>query len=382
MKASLIVPAVMILFNFYIVLSIRNKLPSGFLVSFLVGLLAVSFVALQLVAPLVDWSLAPIDHQFSGALYEELVRASYLAIGIMSCLLVFSMVADIAWFVVKWIAPRLATRTFSGSLLVFVYALTAASLFVGLSNAGKTEIVRVDVPIKGLGEVFDGFKIVQISDLHIGPHLRKPFVEQIVDQVAAEKPDMIVLTGDIADGKPEWLSQELSPLAMLDAPFGKLYVPGNHEYYWGAKRWIAAMEGLGFQALLNTNIILDRSNGVLLVGGVPDRTALRLGESPVPDFEKAAAGASALATRILLSHQPKSLDKVKQAGFALQISGHTHAGQYFPFTWIIPLFEPYTHGLYDLEGLKLYVSKGAGFWGPPLRSGGPGEITLLTLRVP
>lgn len=380
MKASFIVPLVLALFNTYIALSVRHKLPSGVSVSAFVLVIGVFFLGVQLIAPLFDWSLAPITHTFSGDFYEKMVQTSYFAIGVMSCLMVSLLLVDLLYLFLRFLVPVRVHPIMSLTLLGVGMLGAAASVGTGMRYAGQTEVAPVEVYIKGLPASFDGFKIAQITDVHVGPHLRKEFVQQLVDQITPQEPDLIVLTGDLADGKASALAQSLEPLGTLQAPFGKLYVTGNHEYYWNAREWIDALEKLGFQTLMNDNVVLDRSGGLLLIGGVPDLTALRIPVTPSPDPFAAAQGGTALATKILLSHQPKLVDTAEKAGFQLQISGHTHAGQYFPFTWIIKLFEPYTHGVYNVGELQLFVSKGAGFWGPPLRSGGSGEIALITLR--
>jgi len=380
MKPALIVVALLSLFNLYLVYSFRWKVGSGAGVTALITVFFFGFFALQLVAPLLDWSLAPIGHTFAGEAYEALVRASYLALGALSCLFVYSVVADAGGFVLIWLAGAKAESWVKPLLFMIVALATTGTLYVGQDNAGRVETIRVDMPLAKLPSAFDGFTIAQISDLHIGAFLRRDFVQSLADEIGRLSPDVVVLTGDIADGTPDKLLPELMPLASLHPPHGLYYVTGNHEYYWGASLWTDAVRRLGFRVLTNENVVFEKDGRSLTLAGVPDITSLRMEMPPYPDPVKARLGAPVGAPAILLSHQPKTLSLAKKAGFAAQISGHTHAGQYFPFTWIIHLFEPYRHGLYDSDGFKLYVNKGAGFWGPPLRTGGPGEITLITLR--
>lgn len=380
LKAVVIVSAILAVLNSYLFTSLRHKLAPIPWAGVALGLLFVLFYLIQLVAPWFDWSRTPLEHSWSGPSYDLLVQSSYLALGLMSCLLVYTLCADLVWFLVHGFVPSGALRYVAYGLFVLVVGGTGVTVNAGLHEAGRTAVEKVDLLFKTLAPPFDGFKIAQISDLHVGPFLRRDFVQEVVDQVNALAPDVVVMTGDVADGNASALASAVAPLKALNAPFGKYYVTGNHEYYWGVNGWVEEMRKLGFHVMMNGAVTLDRDGGQLVIAGVPDLTAIRMDAPDKPDFVEAIKGTSELATRLLLAHQPKAWEAAKQAGFDAQISGHTHAGQYFPFTWIIRLFEPYTHGLYDLDGFKLYVNKGAGFWGPPLRTGGPGEITLLTLR--
>lgn len=380
MTAVLIVSAVLALINVYLLTSVSQKLAGQKGLFQIVGALFVVFFVLQLVAPWLDWSRTPLEHAWSGGLYTFLVQNSYLALGVLSCLLVYMFVVDFVWLLLRWFAPPRILKIFGHVSLSFVVLATVGSVAFGLRDAGRVEVTEVDFPIKALPESFEGVKIAQISDIHIGPHLKRAFVEQLVALIADKAPDIVVLTGDLADGSVSKLTDDVAPLAEITAPLGKYYVTGNHEYYWGAAQWVEQVGKLGFRPLTNDAVTFDRDGASLTLAGVPDLTSLRMEGTEQTDIVQTAQKSAPLSTKILLSHQAKTVDAAKKEGFDGQISGHSHAGQYFPFTWIIKLVTPYTYGLYDLDGFSLYVNKGAGFWGPPLRTGGPGEITLLTLR--
>jgi predicted MPP superfamily phosphohydrolase len=175
------------------------------------------------------------------------------------------------------------------------------------------------------------------------------------------------------------MREEVAPLAELGAPHGKYFVTGNHEYYWDAPGWVREVERLGFAALVNTHRLIERGDGKLLVAGVTDSTASRGTPGHRSDPVAAVTGAPDADVKLLLAHQPTSAFAAQRAGFDLQLSGHTHGGQYFPFNLLVRLFQPFVSGLHRLQNMWLYVSRGTGYWGPPLRLGVPSEITLIEL---
>jgi uncharacterized protein len=283
--------------------------------------------------------------------------AGYVAMGVSSLLLV--AVAFTA------ILPVRVTGT---SVLGGVLGLTA----LGLVLARRPRVVRVTVPIRDLPADLVGLRIVQLSDLHVGPTIRRRFVEAVVETANALAPDLVAVTGDVADGYVPELREHVAPLARLEAPLGRFFVTGNHEYYWDPQGWTRELERLGFDVLSNEHRLLRRGTGRLLLAGVTDLSAR-------PDPQGAVAGAPECDARILLAHQPRSAYAAHAAGFDLQLSGHTHGGQFFPFNLLVRLFQPFVAGLHKVERMWLYVSRGTGYWGPPLRLGAPAEITLIEL---
>ena len=236
------------------------------------------------------------------------------------------------------------------------------------------------IELEDLPADLEGFTIVQISDLHVGPTLRRTWLEDVVSQVNAIEADVVAVTGDAIDGHVADLREVIAPLADLRASHGAYFVTGNHEYYWDAEAWVAAMQELGLEVLLNTHRVLKVGDARLLLAGVTDHRAADILPSHESDPVLAREGAAKTDVSVLLAHQPRSLYAAKEAGYDLQLSGHTHGGQYFPWNLVIHLVHPAVAGLYRFGHLQVYVNRGTGYWGPPLRTGPKAEITRLELR--
>lgn len=266
----------------------------------------------------------------------------------------------------------------SGGAAVGLSALTTA---YGIRAARRApEVVEVEVPIAGLPRELDGYHIVQLSDVHVGETIDKDFLLPIIEQVTSLSADLIVLTGDLVDGSVDKLRADVSPFAYLRAPDGVFCVTGNHEYYSGAEEWCARFTELGLTMLINQHALIERGAARLLLAGVTD---LREGKN-VPghasDPEAALAGAPRHDLRILLAHQPRSAFRAAELGYHLQLSGHTHGGQFFPWNLLVGLVQPQSRGLGKIDDLWLYVNRGTCYWGPPNRTGVRAEITSLRLR--
>lgn len=275
-----------------------------------------------------------------------------------------------------WPLPPLSDSTARA-----VPVLAVALVLAGLWNARRTARVReVLVPVAGLPVALQGFSIVQITDLHVGPTIKRGYLQAIVERVNALQPDVVAITGDLVDGRVADLQHDVAPLAALRARHGRYVVTGNHEYYSGAREWIAALRGLGLTVLLNEHVLIEQGGARLLLAGVTDHAAHHIVPEHRSDPQAALAGAPADATpRVLLAHQPLSAPAAARAGFDLQLSGHTHGGQIWPFHHFVPLQQPFTAGLHRLGRLWVYTSRGTGYWGPPLRLGAPSEITRIRL---
>ena len=260
-----------------------------------------------------------------------------------------------------------------------VPALAMFASAIGLFNARRLPAVReVELPIAGLPEALAGFAIVQISDLHVGATIRGPFVSAVVAAANRLRPDLIVVTGDMVDGSVAELREHTAPLGELRARHGVLAVTGNHEYYSGAAAWMEEFRRLGMKVLLNEHVVLRHGAAQLLVAGVADYSAHHFDPTHRSDPAQALHGAPhEAAPKVLLAHQPRSA--AAQAGFDLQLSGHTHGGQFLPWNFFVRLQQPYTAGLHRLGRLRVYVSRGTDYWGPPMRLGAPSEITRLRL---
>ena len=300
--------------------------------------------------------------------------------GAFGLLLTATLATDAAFFV----ARHLVGAGFDWGRLqsLAIVGLVGPALGVGFVVArGKPKVERVEVPIAGLDPKLDGFKVVQVSDLHIGETLTGWHLQRVVDQVNALQPDLVAVTGDLVDGRVEHLREDVAPLAGLRATFGTAYVTGNHEYYHGGPVWTREVARLGLRVLHNEHVVLERDGAKLVVGGVPDYEGGRFLEDHRPDARKAFDGAPADAPRILLAHQPRFARHAQGLDVQLMLSGHTHGGQIFPFMYLVRLQQPVIAGLRTLWGVPTYTSRGTGYWGPPFRVGPAPEISELVLRA-
>jgi len=321
----------------------------------------------------------------SQRLADTLAWASLICLGLFSSLFVLTLLRDVM-LVIAWIAATLLSMPGLLDPLIAWTGVAVPSIGIAITlwgyvNARRTPaIVSVDVPIAGLPAALDGFTIAQISDLHVGPTIRRDYVDAIVHAVNGIHADMIAVTGDLVDGSVADLAQHVAPLAALSSRHGTYFVTGNHEYYSGVRAWIVQLQRLGMRVLMNEHTVLRHDGAPLVVAGVSDYSAHHFDPAQRSDPQAAIAGAPSDATvRVLLAHQPRSAAAAAQAGFALQLSGHTHGGQFWPWNFFVSLQQPYTAGLHRLEGLWVYTSRGTGYWGPPKRFGAPSEITRLRL---
>ena len=250
---------------------------------------------------------------------------------------------------------------------------------IALWTARRPVLERVRVPLSGLPPALEGLRIVQLSDVHVGELIGRRFLERIVERVNALAPDVVAITGDLVDGTVQQLGPELAPLSGLKAPLGVYYVTGNHEYYWGGPLWERQVRELGLTVLHNEHRLLERGGATLALGGVTDFNGGSFGEEHASRPDRAFAGAPDGAPRVLLAHQPRSVEAAARAGVDLQLSGHTHGGQIFPFNFFVRLQQPVVSGLRKVAGVWVYAHRGTGFWGPPMRLGPTPEIAELTL---
>jgi predicted MPP superfamily phosphohydrolase len=261
-----------------------------------------------------------------------------------------------------------------------IVATAALSTGYGIAEARRTpEVKEVRVPIKNLPGNFDGFRIVQLTDVHISPTFRRSCVEEIVAVVNTLNADIVALTGDLVDGTVDQLAYDAAPLGKIKSAAGNYFVTGNHEYYSGVIEWIAEVRRLGFTVLINEHRIITSGKSKMLLAGVTDYRESRILADHRSDPQKALSAAAETNIKILLAHQPKSIFAAARAGYDLQISGHTHGGQFFPWNFVVGLTQPYVSGLNKHADTQIYVSRGTGYWGPPVRVGAPSEITLLKL---
>jgi predicted MPP superfamily phosphohydrolase len=333
----------------------------------------------------------------NASLKEVLKWTGLISMGWFSSMFVLTLARDVA-LLLTWLASAVAgvqvpwNAVLPWSAMAVPVVATLASL-VGFLNARRTAAVkRVEVPIQGLPSALEGFTIAQLSDIHVGPTIRSNYIQRIVDAVNRLGADAIAITGDLVDGTVAELREHIAPLAGLRARHGTFVVTGNHEYYAGAHAWIDELRRLGLKVLLNEHVVLQTRNvrgaqndeelfeSQLVLAGVTDFTAGHFDPAHESDPHLALYDAPPLVhTRVLLAHQPRSAPLAARAGYQLQLSGHTHGGQFFPWNLFVPMQQPFTAGLHRLHDMWIYVSRGTGYWGPPKRFGAPSEITLITL---
>jgi hypothetical protein len=320
-----------------------------------------------------------------GRLTEPLAWLGMLCMGLFSSLFVLALVRDAALLLaaaLSWFWPALLpTPAWEAASGQAALALAALATLIGFVSARRTAaVVHVDIPIAGLAVELHGFTIAQITDIHVGHTIKAGYVHAVVEAVNRLGADMVAITGDLVDGSVAELRRHVAPLARLASRHGTFFVTGNHEYYSGAHAWITELQRLDIRVLMNEHVVVQHDDAALVVAGVTDVSAHLFDATHRSDPHSAIAGAPEHASmRLLLAHQPRSAAAAADAGFHLQISGHTHGGQFLPWNFFVRLQQPFVAGLRRLEDLWVYTSRGTGYWGPPNRFGIPSEITLLRL---
>jgi predicted MPP superfamily phosphohydrolase len=314
-----------------------------------------------------------------GAAVRPLIWIAFIWMGVGFLLVAFLGLADFArlsaFVIARFRGPAepdperriLLARTLAAGVGGVVAGLSA----IGIRSALRgVQIKELDIPLRGLPPELAGFRLVQISDVHVGPLLRKDWVAHVVEQIRSLSPDLVAITGDLVDGRVHELRDHVAPLARIEARRGVYFVTGNHEYYSGAEEWYAHLPSLGVRPLRNERVEVAPG---LELAGIEDPTG-------APDLKAALEGRDRSRALVLLAHQPRQFAEAARQGVPLTLSGHTHGGQIWPFSWIVALAQPYLAGLHRRGESQLYVSRGTGFWGPPMRVFAPAEITLLRLQ--
>lgn len=302
---------------------------------------------------------------------SPMMWVSYTWLGVLFFLVLSLAATDL----VRVVALRMAPEDPERRLFIFrMLGGAAALLGFGASTAGivsalsRLDVAKIRVPIDRLKAPA---KIVQITDVHVGPTIGREFIEEIVARVNALEPDVVAITGDLVDGTVEQLAEHVAPLAKLRAKHGVFFVTGNHEYYSGADEWIAHLRSLGIRVLRNEHVPIGGEDGFDLAG-IDDMSAR-------PDLRRALAGRDGSRACVLLAHQPRGIELANELGVDLQLSGHTHGGQIFPWNFAVRLQQPFVAGLHKLSRAYIYVSRGTGYWGPPMRLGAPAEISEIEI---
>jgi len=328
------------------------------------------FLTLMFLVPLVNHL---VDHRA-----DFLYWVSYGLFSFVSTYLVYLGVADLVQFLARrWTSAPVGLWAFQAAV-----GATLLSILIGLGMAMRQPVLKqVEVPIANLPEGLDGFRIVQISDLHLGPLVAMAKVERLVACANAQAPDLIAITGDLVDGEADGVKGKAQAMGALKATHGTWFVTGNHEYYSGVAKWISIIQGLGWKWLNNEHVVIEHHGANLVIAGMPDPTAGgRRGSGQGPDLVRTLAGAPEHATQVLLYHPPTGYAEAEKAGVKLQLSGHTHSGQYFPWSLVVQSIYRFPKGLNRFGDLWIYTSVGTGFWGPPNRFLVPPELTVLTLK--
>nr|WP_249728818.1 metallophosphoesterase [Acidovorax sp. CCYZU-2555] len=364
------------------------------------------FIVARVIAPLPirgRWRVLAAAALLPGALYQFWSRVFFgnmwgpevpfpvaALLGWTFCsfvlLLVFTIIGEVLsmlyWLLTRRSAARRGASPPSGT----ARRLTTLALAFGLGGFGfiqatrLPEVHRVDLAVKNLPAELEGFKMVQLSDLHISKLFQQDWVQGVVERTNAIDADLIVVTGDFIDGSVEARREDVAPLAQLKARHGVIGIPGNHEYYFDYGAWKSRFEELGVRMLTNQHAVVRHGNAQLTVAGIADAVAARYGYEG-PDLPKALEGAPADAPIVLLAHRPAGAAGHAQAGVAVQLSGHTHGGMVIGME---PVFGPPNEGYltrgYRVGDMQLYVSNGTGLWmGFPIRLGIPSEITEFVL---
>jgi uncharacterized protein len=309
-------------------------------------------------------------------------RTADTLLGVVWVLLVWAVLGNVLRLVLALAGVADPTRSRVVSAVVTLIAI--GLLLWGYAEAMRVSRVRrIDVVIPRLGPGFDGARVVLLTDTHYGPIDRAGWSRRIVEVVNTLDADIVAHTGDIADGEVAQRREQAAPLGDVRAGLARVYVTGNHEYFSGAQRWVEHMASLGWEALHNRHVVVTRGGDQLVIAGVDDRTAAGSG---IPghhaDHAAALEGADPALPILLLAHQPQQVTGAVAHGVDLQLSGHTHGGQMWPFHYLVRIDQPVLQGLSRRgERTQLYTSRGTGFWGPPFRIFAPSEITLITLRA-
>lgn len=371
---------ILVLSHFYMFVRISYYLQLTSDQRLFVALLLGSFSLLTLI-------VVPVSRMLPRTAATILAWIIYPWMGFALLMFVTLLATDMVWFLFKLVpVSHIPERRLLLQHCFGVVALGVTGILGGLSlwNGLRSVTVKpLTVALSRLPKSLDGFRIVQITDLHVGPLINGDWLRRVVNKVNALKPDLIVITGDLVDGSVEELRHHVAPIADLYAPHGTYFITGNHEYYSGVEQWCAHVTNLGVRVLRNerVSITVGSEDSSFDLAGVDDWGSRHFpGEGP--NLPKALAGRDPNKALILLAHQPAAAHEAAAHGVDLQLSGHTHGGQIWPFTYLVYLQQPYTKGLYRHGNTEtqVYVSAGTGFWGPPMRFGTSAEITHITLR--
>ena len=361
-----------------------------------------AWLGLGLCAALVPTALT-LWRLHRGGMGQSFSQVGFVAAGFLLTVLVLLVARDMAVLALwgadglsgKWTGKRILpapkdrrARLLTQSSIALVGIALGCVVLGYVEAKGEARLERVTIRLPALPAEFRGYRIAQITDVHLGPSYDGKRLAALVARINALEPDVVAITGDLVEASVDQLRAEVAPLAQLKARDGVLFVLGNHEYYVGADDWVTELRALGITVLMNEHRVVERGNARLLIGGVPnawggmhgpdhgsETGAARIASDPAA----ALADAPPSITKILLAHQPASAVAAERAGFDLMLCGHTHGGQFFPWNLLARLGFPYLSGLQHQNKMQVYISRGVGVFGPPLRLGVPPELTLIEL---
>jgi len=362
----------------YVIVRVVYPLPCARAVKLLLGLVVVLAAEHHLITRTFFGTMASPEVPFA-----VLVVAGW-GFGALILMSLMMLVRDAIGVAIYLFSRERGRAWFSGhGARIVIVALAAVLAGVGVRESVRVPDVKtVEMTLPGWPHSLDGYRLVQLTDLHASRLLQAPWIASVVDRSNALNPDLIVITGDLVDGTPQARARDVEPLGRLRAREGVIAVAGNHEYYAQYSEWMTALQQLGMRLLHNEHVIVGRDGGNFVVAGVSDMIASRYGE-PLPDIVQALADAPADLPTIVLSHRPAGAQANAAAGADLQLSGHTHGGQAWGMHWLVQAMnDGFVSGLYQVDAMRLYVSNGAGLWpGFPIRLGQRSEITQFILRA-
>jgi len=350
-------------------------------------ILGVAFFLLVLSIPLSFLASRTLDRRIA----RFFVIPVYIWLGVVFQTFFLVGAMDLVRLLVKLILLLTGTGPLwtnpDGALMAWRIAAAGATGTVLLASAfaiwwGLTRLVvrRIEVRLPGLPEEMDGFTILQLSDLHLDLVHGREWLQGVVNRANALEPDLIAITGDLAEGTVAQLGGDAEPIGELRAPHGVFFVTGNHEYFHDLQGWLEYLDRAGIRVLRNERVPIGRGGAGFDLAGVDDHDGSRLAPGHGPDLTRALERPDPARPVVLLAHQPRIVREAAQHNVGLVLSGHTHGGQIWPFSYLVYLQQPYVKGLVEENGTRLYLSSGTGFWGPPMRLGTTAEMALITLR--
>lgn len=328
--------------------------------------------------PLYFWSM---DRHTHKPWHDTFFAVTHLSLGYINFLMVLIILRDIAALILNYALTDYHTELlYQQRPMILMLLLPVLFIFLGSWVVrGGPRLKKLTLKFPNLPAELQGLRILHITDLHISRSLPSHFIEKLVKLCKKHPADLVVFTGDILDDIPARYQEDLALLKEIPNKYGSYYVTGNHEYYWRAEQSIPAFQNLGFNVLLNNCQLLRIGSADLQICGIPDPAA-RMFQMEGPDFENLSQQLQPRTFKILLSHQPALADYAATLGIDLQLSGHTHGGQFFPWNLLIGFFQKYGKGLYRIQNLQLYVNQGTGYWGPSLRLGTYCEVAEIHLE--